>query len=224
MLCKTRGIVLNFIKYRETSIIAKIYTEDYGLKSFIINGVRSKSSKMKVGLFQPLTLLDLVIYYKENSTLNRISEIKCSYPYKSIPFEIRKSAITLFLSEVLTKTLKEENSNLELFEFLNNSLISLDTVEVDYQNFHLQFLFQYSAFLGFAPSTIKDLIGKEHDLIDSQEKIFLEKLIGGDYRENIECSNSIRRNCLQFILNFYKYHIENFGEVNSEKILKEVLK
>jgi DNA repair protein RecO (recombination protein O) len=170
MLLKTKGIVLNQIKYRETSIITKIYTEDFGLKSYIVNGVRTKSSKTKIGLFQPLTLLDLVVYYKEKTTLHRISEIKCYSPYKSIPFEIKKSSIVLFLSEILNKTLKEEISNKELFDFLSTSLIYFDEVKEDYHNFHLQFLFQLSAFLGFFPSNLDDILGNEETLIYPKRK------------------------------------------------------
>src|SRR5690606_34403950 len=108
---------------------------------------------------------DLVVYEKHNTSLNRISEIKCSYPYKSIPFEIKKAGITLFLSEVLNKTLKEENSNKDLFEFLNQSLIHLDLSMEHYQNFHLQFMILYSAYLGFAPSNVKDLLDYKEDLV-----------------------------------------------------------
>lgn len=224
MLFKTKGIVLSHIKYRETSIITKIYTEDFGLKSYIVNGVRSKSSKMKIGLFQPLTLLDLVVYNNEKSSLHRLSEIKCYSPYKSIPFEIKKSAIIMFLSEILNKTLKEETSNPSLFEFLAESFIFFDQANENYHNFHLQFLFQYSAFLGFSPSSLKDIIGNEENFISSNEKEYLEKLLRTDYSEELMGNNETRRNSLKYILRFFRYHIENFGELNSEKILKEVLK
>ena len=106
MLHKTKGIVLHFIRYSDTSIIAKIYTEAFGLQSYIVNGVRSKSAKNKIALFQPLTLLDLVVYHKENSTLQRISEMRCAEPYQSIPFKVHKSSIALFTAEILQKTLK----------------------------------------------------------------------------------------------------------------------
>ena len=92
MLQKTRGLVLSHIRYQETSIIVKIYTEELGLQSYIVNSVRTKSSKTnKIALFQPLTLLDLVVYYNEKKSINRISEQKCNYPFSSIPFNIVKS-------------------------------------------------------------------------------------------------------------------------------------
>jgi DNA repair protein RecO (recombination protein O) len=83
MLHKTKGIVLHYIKYSETSIIVKIYTETFGIQSYIVNGVRSKNNKNKIALFQPLTLLDMVVYHKANATsLNRIAEVRCSEPFQ----------------------------------------------------------------------------------------------------------------------------------------------
>ena len=73
MITKTRGVVLNYIKYGDTSIICKIYTEQFGLQSYIINGIRNSKSK-NIGLFQPLNILDLVVYYKKTSGLQRIKE------------------------------------------------------------------------------------------------------------------------------------------------------
>ncbi|MBX9851658.1 MAG: DNA repair protein RecO [Cytophagaceae bacterium] len=223
MLQKTRGVVLNYIKYRETSIITKIYTEEFGLRTYIVNGVRSKNSKNKIGLFQSLTILDLVVYYKENSSIKRISEIKCTFPFKSIPFEVKKSSIALFISEILNKTLKEETSNQELFYFLHKSLIYLDEIKEDFQNFHLQFLIQLSSFLGFFPTSIKDILGDEASMLKEEEKEMFEKLLRADYTETIKLNNGLRRFFLAQLLRFYKNHIENFGEINSEKILKEVL-
>lgn len=224
MLHKTRGIVLSFIKFRESSIITKIYTEEFGLKSYIVNSVRSKTSKVKIALFQPLTLLDLVIYNNEKSSLNRISEIKCYAPYQSIPFEIKKSAITMFLSEVLNKTLKEESPNPDLYDFISRSFIYFDRTNEDFQNFHLHFLLQYCGFLGFYPSNTHDILGDNKDLVGLQEKEYLEQLINSDYSTAIKANNEIRRNVLQHILTFYRIHSEGLGEINSEKILKEILR
>jgi DNA repair protein RecO (recombination protein O) len=224
MLYKTRGIVLSFIKFRESSIITKIYTEEFGLKSYIVNSVRSKNSKVKIALFQPLTLTDLVIYNNEKISLNRISEIKCYSPYQSIPFEIKKSAITMFLTEILNKTLKEDSPNPDLYDFISRSFIYFDRTTHDYQNFHLHFLLQYCSYLGFFPSQISDILGDNKDLVNLPEKTFLEQLITSDYSYPIKANNEIRRNVLQHILTFYRIHTENLGEINSEKILQDILR
>jgi DNA repair protein RecO (recombination protein O) len=95
MLHKTKGIVIGFIKYGDTSIIAKVYTELYGMQTYIVNGVRSKSSKNKIALFQPLTILDMVVYHKENRDIHRLSEVKCHVIFHSIPFNQKKISMAI---------------------------------------------------------------------------------------------------------------------------------
>ena len=99
MLHKTRGIVLNYIKHRETSIITHIYTELFGRQSYIINGVRSHRSKIKLTLFQPLTILDLEVYYKPVRDLQRIKEVRNHTLLFNIPNDIHKSSIAIFIAE-----------------------------------------------------------------------------------------------------------------------------
>src|SRR6187200_113375 len=101
MLHKTRGVVFRFTKYGESSIIVNIFTEMFGLQSYIVNGVRSRTVKSRIALYQPLTLLDLVVYHRENANINRIKEVKCLYPYQSIPTDIKKSALAIFIMEVI---------------------------------------------------------------------------------------------------------------------------
>ena len=130
MLHKTHGVVFRFTKYGDTSIIVNIFTELFGLQSFIVNGVRSASSKTnKIALYQPLTLLDLVVYHRENANINRIKEVKCVYPYHTIPLDVRKSTIAMFIGEVVNKSVKEQPHAGAIFDFLFNSLVALDVVE-----------------------------------------------------------------------------------------------
>ena len=115
MLVKTDGIVLNFIKYRETSIIARIYTEQLGLQTYIVNGVRKKEPTGRIALFQPLTLLEMVVYASNSGGITRISEYKCAHQFQTLLYDIRKSSIALFLSEIISLTVKEEEENPPLF-------------------------------------------------------------------------------------------------------------
>jgi DNA repair protein RecO (recombination protein O) len=224
MLHKTRGIVLNYIKYSETSIITKIYTEELGLQTYIVNGVRSKTSKNKIALFQPLTLLDLVVYYKQSTNIHRISEVRCNYAYKTINYENKKSAILFFITEVLYKSINEESSNKELYEFLYQSIIFFDSIEKDYENFHLQFLLKLSTFLGFGPSSPDDLINSHIYSSNKEEYEFCNNLLNSNYSTIIKISNRVRRKLLDHILTFYSLHTPNFEKINSVKILNEVLR
>src|SRR5690606_32821017 len=123
MLHKTRGIVFRFTRYGETSIIVNVFTETFGLQTYIVNGVRSKSSRNKIALYQPLTLLDLVVYHRPQANINRIREIKCLYAYRTLTTDVRKSAIAMFLNEVLNKVVKDESHAREIGNFLIESFI-----------------------------------------------------------------------------------------------------
>jgi len=151
MLIKTRGIIFKAIKYSETSLIMDIYTEEKGLQKYIISGVRNKRSKVKTGLLQPATLVDMVAYFRDNKPMNRIKEIKAAQIYQSIPFDLMKGTISLFMIELAQKTIKEEESNPDLFNFLFSQFATLDNLEKINPNFHLSFMLDLSGYLGFFP-------------------------------------------------------------------------
>ena len=152
MLYKTRGIVFQTVNYSDNSFIAKVYTELFGLQSYMVNNPRGKKSSTKINVFQPMNLVELVVYRKEKKQLHRIKEIKIELPYNTIPFDVSKSSITFFLNEILCKCIREEESNLELFQFIHGSMIRLDNAKSKFVCFHLYFLIQLAAHLGFAPS------------------------------------------------------------------------
>jgi DNA repair protein RecO (recombination protein O) len=227
VLYKTRGIVLGFIRYRETSIIVRIYTEAFGLKSYIVNGVRSSKSKNnKIALYQPFTLLDLMVYNKPNASLNYISEAKIYQPFYSIPFDIRKTTICLFLTEVLTKILKSEEANQVFFDFLLHSILSLENLANHVENFHLQFLIRASGLLGFfitEPQEIGKQLQHAGYLFDYKHyATCLHQLIEADYGTPIPMNHQERREILDALIKFYQLHFEGFGEIKSLSVLKEV--
>jgi DNA repair protein RecO (recombination protein O) len=232
MLYKTKGITLNYIRFKESSIIAKIYTEQFGIQSYIVNGVRSTNKKTnKIALYQPLTLVDLVVYHKENKpdTLNRISEIRCNFPYQSIPFDIIKTTIGLFMTEVLTKTLLEEEQNTALFEFLEQQLQAFDHQQEQIEYFPLQFLTQFSFLLGFGLESVKDLedelsVNAYPLLLDDAQKQAIEHWLHGSSFTPLsqKLTKSQRLTLLDMLLYFYKVHIINFGDTKSTDILHTI--
>src|SRR5919112_908471 len=128
MLHKTKGIVLKTVKYGETSLVVSIYTELFGIQTYIVNGVRTASKKGmgRANLFQPSSQLELVIYYNEFKNLQRLKEFKWSYLYESVFFDIGKNAVALFMIELLQKTIKEPETNAELFYFIEDAFMHLD--------------------------------------------------------------------------------------------------
>jgi DNA repair protein RecO (recombination protein O) len=221
MLHKTRGVVFRFTKYGETSIIVNIFTELFGLQGYIVNGVRSKSSKNKIALFQPLTLLELVVYHRENANLNRISEIKCLYPYRSIPVDIKKSGIAVFINEVINKAIREESHASELCQFIIESFIALDNAEAGVENFHLIFLLKLSRLLGFGAHNTDEVIGLRATHTETEN--VLNQLINAEYSHTVVVTNVQRRAILDLVLKFYGDHIESFGEMKSTQVLREIM-
>jgi DNA repair protein RecO (recombination protein O) len=220
MKFKTLGIVLNFIKYRDTSIIVRIYTEKRGLQSYVVNGVRSSRSKGRIALFQPLTLLDMVAYARD-SDLNRLKEYRISEPISSIPFHVGKSAIAIFISELLSKTIREEEENLAMFDFIYQSILVLDHLDQHYSNFHLQFMLKMSRFLGFAIEKA-DNLRVDMQFPDDLDPI-IDSLIKQPYENTIEINKNMRREILDVLEKFYRYHFHIQGEFKSIKVLTEVM-
>ena len=139
MLHKTKGIVLRTVDYSDSSIIAKIYTELFGIQSYLIKGARRKNASVKANLFQPLSLLELVVYKKEKKQLQTLKEARPEMHFASIPNEPAKISILFFLNEIVLKCLHEEENNSELFSFLHETVQTLDSSEKNYNNLHLIF-------------------------------------------------------------------------------------
>ena len=220
MLIKTRGIVLNYLKYRDTSIIVKVYTEKLGLRSYIINGIRSSRSRSKIALFQPLTLLDLVVYTK-NTDLNRIKEYRVCEPVVSIPFDVRKSSIAIFLAELLAKSIREEEENPALFDFIFQSILILDHMQQGFMNFHLQFILKLSRFLGFAVEKADNL---RMDLqFPGDLDVVINELIASRYENEIRITKEQRLEVLDVLQTFFRHHFHIQGDFKSIKVLREVM-
>jgi DNA repair protein RecO (recombination protein O) len=221
MLHKTRGIVFRFTKYAESSIIVTIFTEQFGLQTYIVNSARSKSGKGKIALYQPLTLLELVVYHKENANILRIKEVKCFHPYQTLTSDFRKSTIALFLNEVVNKAVKEQSHTQELGNFLFNSLIALDSLQSNIENFHLIFLIQLSRYLGFGAHKPGEILTPFFK--DDKEENILNQLLTADYDMIILITQIQRRNLLDVLLRFYTLHIDGFGEIKSLAVVRELI-
>jgi DNA repair protein RecO (recombination protein O) len=187
MLHKTRGIVFRFTKYGETSIIVTIFTELFGLQSYIVNGVRSKKAKNKIALYQPLTLLNLVVYHREHANIERIKELNCFHPYISLTADIKKSTIAMFINELLNKTVKDESHTKEMFDFLSGSLISIDQIQTGFENVHLIFMIKLSRFLGFGAQYVNEILGGR--ITDDENEKKLKLLLTAEYDAWVPLSN-----------------------------------
>ena len=220
MVSKTNGIVLNYIKYKETSIISKIYTKEFGLKSYLINGIRTKKGKFNISSFQPLSLLELVVYENKNSQIGRIKELKFDKIYFTNHHVQKKISICLFISEVLLKLITFQVPDKNQFNFVRNSLIELDKIVDNYENFHIIFLIKFSKYLGFEISNISDFsdIKFENELVIS----FLSEIIISEYSSNIKSTSSVRNKALEIIIVYFREKTELNINFNSNRILKNI--
>ncbi len=240
MLHKTKGIVLKITHYAESSVVAKIYTQKFGLQSYLINGVKKPKAKIPLNMLQPMHLLDLVVYHKPNGNMQRVSDARSFPVLQSIPYDIVKSSIVIFLNEMIYKSIKQQHEDELMFEFIAKSVELLDHSEEGIANFHLIFLLKLTRFLGFYP----DLTAAEKfDFFDLKDGVFVQQQPTHIYfvdaslkrywlqlfKKSIEdfdevtLSPSIRKSLLHKIIEFYTFHIEDFGKVKSHEILEEVL-
>src|SRR5690554_6435073 len=213
MLKKTSGIVIHYIKYRETSIIVRIFTRDLGLKTYVVNNVRSSKSRARIAFYQPLTLLDLVVYDKEGASLNRISEVKLAYAFQRIPFDFYRSGVAMFVGEGLGKAIYDNYQNEKLFDFLQESVVWLDKETTNLSIFPLSFLSQLTVFLGFSPASAQELFeqlrqGMGNISMDKEEKYYLDQLLVASFDSNIKIPAGIRRRLMENVLLFYKLHMD----------------
>ena len=107
MVLETIGIVFRTVKYGETSVIADIFTAEKGLHTFIAGNVRSAKARMPFNLFQPMMVVEMVAYYRDDPTaLNRLKELRAGEIWKAIPFDIRRGAVALFMAEICRKSIQ----------------------------------------------------------------------------------------------------------------------
>jgi DNA repair protein RecO (recombination protein O) len=241
MFHSSRAIVFHQTRYSDTSLVVKILTEDSGLGSYIIKGARGPKAKIKSSLFQPLTLLDLVVSIKEKSDLHHIREARVAHLYKTIPTDIRKSSILLFLNELLYKSIQEEVVNEELFRFIFDHLVLLDEMTESPSNFHVLFAIHLTHFLGFFPQgkyvnehTVFDLVEGHFSqaepmpadhFISGKNCYWFSKLLETppDRSHTLTIPAQAKNELIEKILIYYQMHLPIAGTFKSHIVLHEVL-
>lgn len=236
-LLTTKAIVISVIKYSDTSLIVKLYTEADGLKSYMLKGIlKSKKGKLKPAYFQPLTLLRITANHNSKGRLNTIREAHVEYPSTSIYKNVIKQSIVLFLSEVLSNSIQEEESNEYLYQYVEHAIYWLDNHD-NVSNFHLLFLLNLTKFLGFYPDVSEsnkngfDLtegvfthITNANDTISGEKLVQFKRLLGIDFDrvENISFHKSERQLILQIIIRYFELHLDGFKKPKSLNILEAV--
>ena len=233
----TKAIVLSAIKYGDTSLIVRCFTASSGVKSYLLKGVlKSKKAKVKPAYFQPLTQLIITGNHNDKGNLNSIREVQVVNPYQSIYTSVVKQTIVLFLSEVLSGIIREEEENNQLYNYLETAFIWLDT-HTSISNFHLLFLLNLSKYLGFYPDTSEQeknsfnlLEGNFTDsiheklVISGNELILFKKLLGINFDaiESVSFSKYERQKVLRMIIGYFELHLDGFRQPKSLNVLETV--
>lgn len=237
MQVQTRAIVLNSLKYGDSSLIVHCYTQKAGAKSYLIRGVlKSKKGKLRAAYFQPLSQLELVASHSNKGALNSIKEATVYHTYDDLFTNYVKQSIVFFVSEMLYCSVKEEEQNENLYSYIETSLNWLD-IHSNVSNFHIVFLVHLTRYLGFYPD-VSFLEGAFFNLSDgiftnqpfvgpklSGEKLVLFKYVLGtkfDKAEELVLSGKSRQVILDILIEYYELHLVSFKKPKSIEVLKNL--
>lgn len=239
MLINSTGIILRSVKYSETSLILDIYTRDFGLKTYIVNGARKKNSSLGAGMLQVSNVVDIVAYNKENTKINRIKEVRLSKIFNKLSFDIHRFSIALLILEIFHKSVKDLVANAKLFDFLLNVLLFIDKREIPPKNLHIAVLCELSKFLGFAPENnytdsfcffdmregrFTDFKPLHEDYFDEPESRYLNNVLSNDFNQTelMQIPRSVKHVLLEKLITFYKIHLTDFGKIKTYDVFKNI--
>ena len=215
MTTNTGLIVLHTTKFGENSIVLHTLSKEYGRRGFLVRGVGKRSM---TSLFLPLTVLEADITESSKSKLYTARNLNAKYPLNGIRSNMFKNSMTLFMSEVLYRVIKEGGNEQGLYEWCEKSIQLLDSIESDFSNFHIRFLLELAIALGFSPEAqdLRPFTGEHFPIV--------ERFIQGSFAESmlIPLSGQVRNEIAEEILRYIEFHSESAVNVNSLKVLREL--
>lgn len=237
MLIATKALVISSLKYAEADLIVKCFTENHGLKSYLLRNIlKSKKGKLRASMFQPLTQLEIVANHRDKNTLESIREAKIIHPYQTVQTDIHKASMVFFLAEVLRNSIQEEEENSGLYHFLETSFNWLDTA-TEFANFHLLFMVKLTRFLGFYPhnphenhpcfNLLEGVFQQEETnkyCIGSMPSNLLKTMLDLDFENSstLKLNQAKRVNFLEILLLYYELHLQGFRKPKSLEVLNQV--
>ena len=231
MKYNSRAIALTYLKYSESSIIAKLFTEEHGLQTFIVKGVRANKSKKKLGLFQPLQLSQINASLIVKNKLQYLNEITLTENKLAENISIKNNFIALFVAEVLSKSLHENEIEKRLFQYIWHIKVSLITVNEINANYPLLFLLKLSEFFGFSPSK-DNLLYKYFDLEKGEfvmdKGVFTLNIENSTYLKSLLSeTNSVipyqnRNELLKSLIEYYRLQHHELKNITSHLILESL--
>ena len=239
MQAKTTGIILNQIKYTDSSLIVNIYTREFGRISYMVRGANKKKSACRAALLQPLSIVEIDVAHNPKKDIQSIRDMRVAVPFYHIPYDPVKNCLALFMTEVLHKILKHSENDNDLFNFIENSVCELDKCKEGVGNFHLVFMAKLANRLGFAPD-VKELTKSQyfdmlngvfgnsrpehiHYLQPETSGIF-RKIMKMDYNglNELPMTRKQRADMLNHFIEYYKLHLADFHSLHSVDVLHKL--
>ena len=224
MLTKTTAIVLHNIKYGDSKMIVDMFTRAHGRMSFVVSIPKSSKSKLRKQFFQPLSMLSLEYDYRPKVQLQKIRNVALFHPYSSLPFDIDKLTVGMFISEFLYHSLYGEQQNEPMFDYISDSLQWFDSSPTSAANFHLVFMMRLSRFLGFYPNlddfvpgcvfdlrsgSFSSVAPLHSDCLSSEEASQMSLMMRMNYSTMhlFRFTRAQRNRLLDVIVQYYRLHI-----------------
>ena len=216
MIHSTQFIILNTTKVGERSLVLHTLSDEWGRRSFITT--LRKGSGM--ALYQPLSIVDAELVENPHSDLWRVRSLSASYPLTGIRTSPAKNAMGLFMAEVLYRSVREGACEGDLFVWCERSILTLDALEGDFANYHLRFLLEFAAALGFSPSP-EDLMP-----FAGEHLAQLRALLQADFSACmlVPLNGETRSEIARILLKYLGYHTETRIEVRSLRVLQELFR
>lgn len=214
MTTATELIVLHTTKFGENSIVVHTLSRDYGRRSFLVRGAGKKA----MSLFLPMNILEADITESSKSTLYTARNLSAKHHLLGIRNSVFKNSMTMFLSEVLYRALKDGTAEQGLYEWCEKNIILLDAIESEFSNFHIYFLLELAVVLGFSPVTrdLTPFVGAHTDVVRQFMSVqFAQAML-------IPLSGAVRNEIAEGILRYLEFHTESSLNVNSLKVLREL--
>ena len=214
MTVSTELIVLHTTKFGENSIVVHALSKEYGRRSFLVRG----AGKRLMSLLLPLNILEAEIVESTKSTLFTARNLTARHPLLGIRNNIFKNSMTMFMSEVLYRVVKDGTREEGLYEWCEKNILLLDAVQTDFSNFHLHFLLELTVALGFSPESrdLQPFVGDHYPVVD--------RLMRGSFAETmlLPLNGQLRNEIAEEVLRYIEYHTESSVNVNSLKVLRDL--
>jgi len=232
MLQTVEGVITRIVKYGESSLILDLLCPDDGIRSYIVGGIRKKGKRDKSALVRPVNLVKAEVYAKDGDKLSRVKEISYNHIYRDIPFDVAKSSIAMFLVEICRKAVKASDDARGVYHYIVKGLIHLDNTTTGLAHFHITFLIGLAKHLGFE---MQARSSKDRPYFDlrigsfvpdrSDHRMVLDQDVSDYFHqyiselETIEVNREGRKQVIKRLVDYYRYHIEGFGELKSLEVL-----